>query len=183
MEKLDPDGNCLYRGIAASLNHEQYLGNHVSPNPAKPKEDYYQDFKDLIFKKYMRIKENRDSIINLVNIRNEKVNLVDEVITEERLLLISNELAKKNEFADYMDILTVIISQVFKCNITIWTIDMEFNLFPSYIANYSDIDTNTADINLLYVCVEEESTTGRGKYKVTVKETLGHYLVMSKKNE
>lgn len=182
MENLQPDGNCLYRGIAASLNPEQYLGDHVSPNLAIPKEDYYQKVKDLIFKKYMINNENRDGIINLLNIRNQNVNLV-EVITEERLSVISNELAKKNVFADYMDILTVIISQVFKCNITIWTIDMEFNLCPSYIVNYSDIDTNTVDINLLYVCIEEESTTGRGKYKVTFKETLGHYLLMSKKNE
>ena len=172
VENLEPDGNCLYRGIAASLEYEQFLGD-VSIDHSKPKEDYFQKVKDIIFNEYMIIKENRDSIINFVKIRNQEYNL-DEDITEKYLLEISVELAGEDVHADYMDILTIVISQVFKCNITIWTIGTEFNLCPWYIVNYSDSDTVNADINLLYVCIQKESKKGR----IKVKETVGHYLVM-----
>ena len=178
-ENLDPDGNCLYRGVAELLEYNQFKGIF---NPAIAKQDNYQLVKDCIFKDYMSDDANINHIILLLN-TTYRADIEGMDITKDYFTKMKQKLYKNNEHADDIFILSVIISQTFKCNITIWTIDSEFNLYAMIRSNYPDSDTITVDINLLYVCKEEESRTGRGKNRSTAKVTVGHYLVMRKKNE
>lgn len=168
------DGNCCFRSIAASLPYEQFNGSGFIEDPLMAKEDYYNTIKTCMFIDYMGKKDNMINIINLLN--NKYTDRFGGLITEDFLSNLINRLLGDCEFCDEMDIVSVIASQTFKCNITIWSIDHKGSLSLLMYHKYSDSDTNT-DINLLYVNIETVSRSKRN----FVKTTVGHYLAMFKK--